>query len=60
MKLTDTFERVKRSSRSLALLTDDQRNEILHAVANAIIHNKERLLTANGQDLAKMDQHNPL
>lgn len=60
MQLKDTFKRVKRASKSLALLTDKQRNEILHAVADAIVKNKERILKANAQDLAKMDKANPL
>ena len=60
MQLKDTFERVKRASKSLALLTDEQRNEILNAVANAIINHKERILEANAQDLAKMSKDNTL
>ncbi|ADE83180.1 gamma-glutamyl phosphate reductase [Xylanibacter ruminicola] len=60
MQLKDTFERVKRASKSLALLTDEQRNEILNAVANAIINHKARILEANAQDLAKMSKANPL
>ena len=60
MKLTDTFKRVKAASKGLSLLTDEQRNEILQAVADAIVSNKEPLLTANAKDLAKMDKENPL
>ena len=60
MQLKETFERVKRASKSLALLTDTQRNHILNAVADAIIAQQERILKANAQDLAKMDQSNPL
>ena len=60
MQLKDTFERVKRAGKSLALLTDEQRNEILNAVADAIINHKERILEANAQDLAKMSKDNPL
>jgi len=60
MQLKETFERVKRASKSLALLSDSQRNDILHAVAEAIINNKERILKANADDLAKMDKSNPL
>ena len=60
MQLKETFERVKRASKSLALLSDDQRNDILLAVADAIIINKERILEANAQDLAKMSKENPL
>ena len=60
MQLKETFERVKKASKRLALLTDAQRNDILNAVANAIIAQQERILKANAQDLAKMDQSNPL
>jgi glutamate-5-semialdehyde dehydrogenase len=60
MQLKETFEKVKRASKSLALLSDAQRNDILNAVADAIIINKERILEANAQDLAKMEKTNPL
>ena len=60
MELTETFKRVKQASKSLALLTDEQRNTILNAVADAIIDYKERILVANAKDLAKMDPKNPL
>ena len=60
MQLKDTFEKVKRASKSLALLSDAQRNDILNAVADAIINSQERILEANAQDLAKMSKENPL
>ena len=60
MQLKETFERVKRASRELALLSDKQRNDILNAVAYAIVNHKERILKANSEDLAKMDKANPL
>ncbi len=60
MQLKETFEKVKAASRSLSLLTDDQRNEILCAVSTAVIDYKERILVANERDLAKMDKSNPL
>jgi len=60
MQLIETFERVKKASKSLALLNDQQRNEVLNAVADAIIAQQERILNANSQDLAKMDKANPL
>jgi len=60
MQLKETFQRVKRASRSLALLSDEQRNEILNAVADAIIDSKAKILKANAEDLAKMDRDNPL
>ena len=60
MQLKETFQRVRQASKSLALLSDEQRNEILNAVADAIIYNKVRILDANAQDLAKMEKTNPL
>ena len=58
--MTATFERVKRASKGLALMSDEQRNTILHAVADAIIAQQERILKANAEDLAKMEPSNPL
>ena len=58
--MNEQFIKTKRASRELALLTDQQRNEILLAVADAIISQKERILTANAQDLSRMSQDNPL
>ena len=60
MQLKETFERVKHASRQLALLTDQQRNEVLMAVADEIVAQKERILLANEHDLARMDRQNPL
>ena len=60
MQLKETFERVKRASKTLAMLSDARRNEILLAVADAIIYNKVRILEANAKDLARMDSENPL
>ena len=60
MQLKETFENVKAASRKLNLLSDEQRNEILKAVADAIIAQKATILEANSQDLAKMDKQNPL
>ncbi len=59
-KMKEIFERVKKASKSLAVLSDEQRNEILQAVADAIVSQKERILKANSEDLAKMDKANPL
>lgn len=60
MNLTEAFKNVKAASKGLARLTDTQRNEILLAVADAIVDYKERILAANEKDLAKMDPKNPL
>ncbi|MBR0273054.1 MAG: glutamate-5-semialdehyde dehydrogenase [Bacteroidaceae bacterium] len=60
MPMNETFLQVKRASKRLALLSDAQRNEILRAVADAIMAQQERLLKANAEDLAKMEPTNPL
>ena len=60
MELKETFQRVKAASKTLGLLSDEQRNEILQAVADAIIAETPALLAANAEDLAKMDKTNPL
>jgi glutamate-5-semialdehyde dehydrogenase len=60
MQLKETFEKVKAASRKLNLLSDQQRNEILKAVADAIIAKKDIILEANALDLAKMNKQNPL
>ena len=54
------FEQAKTASRSLLALSDEQRNSILLKVAESVDENKEILLSANRQDLAKMDKDNPL
>ena len=41
-------------------MSDEQRNEILLAVADAIMEQKEMLLEANARDLVLMDKSNPL
>ena len=58
--LNPIFTAAKDAARSVALLTDEQRNQILHAVADAIVANTDKLLAANAEDLAKMDKSNPL
>ena len=54
------FRIAKDASRSLALITDDKRNEILLAVADAIMENEKEILEANAKDLSRMDKENPL
>ena len=54
------FENAKKASRKLALIPDNQRDEILVALADAIAVNEETLLAANSRDLDKMDSENPL
>lgn len=54
------FEQVRKASRSLALIPDKRRDEILLAVADAILENETVLLQANAQDLSRMEKTNPL
>ena len=58
--MKETLKETKAASRLLATISDDKRNEVLLAVADAIIANKERILKANAEDLAKMDPKYPL
>lgn len=60
MEVKEIFKQVKEASKQLALMSDEQRNEVLHAVAHAIIEHQEELLSANAKDLARMDKSNPL
>lgn len=54
------FKNAKASCKTLNNITDDQRNNILLAVADAIVANSTTLLEENAKDLAKMDHSNPL
>lgn len=58
--MNESLKRTKAASRLLATIADEKRNEILLAVADAIIANKQTILEANAKDLAKMDPKNPL
>ena len=58
--MKETFKKTKLASRLLATLSDDKRNEVLLAVADAIAANKQRILAANAIDLAQMDPKTPL
>ena len=60
MELEQTFKQVKAASKYLASITEDQRNDILRAVADAIISNKDEILQANAADLSRMERSNPL
>lgn len=51
MTLEDTFKKVKKASKPLALIPDAKRNDILNAVADAIVANKDSILAANKDDL---------
>ena len=58
--MIETFKRAKAAGKTLATISDARRSEILLAVADAVVANKERILKANAMDLAKMGKDNPL
>ena len=58
--MLEQFEKAKKASRSLVLIADARRDEILLAVADAIAEHEEEILAANSKDLSKMDRENPL
>lgn len=57
---TKIFKAVKEASQRLPLIADDKRNEVLLAVADAIVDRQADLLAANRIDLERMEQQNPL
>ena len=58
--MNEIFAKTKKASRTLAALTDNERNEVLTAVADAICSQKDRILKANSRDLQRMEPSNPL
>jgi len=60
MNLEQTFQQVKGASRGLVLMSDEQKNRALMAVADAIETHRDALLAANAEDLARMEPTNPL
>lgn len=53
MNFQKTFEAVKQASKSLILITDDERNEMIKDVADSILAHKDTILRTNAQDLEK-------
>ncbi|KAA6327317.1 glutamate-5-semialdehyde dehydrogenase [termite gut metagenome] len=58
-KLNDTLKLVRAASHELILLTGEQINKILIAVANAAIAQTSYILAENEKDLARMDKDDP-
>ncbi len=58
--LTPLFTATRNASRSLLAISDNQRNALLHSLANDIRDNIPSLLEANALDLATMERSNPL
>ncbi len=58
--MLEQFKIAKAASRTLNLIPDAHRDEILLAVADAISANEDAILAANAKDLSRMDKSNPL
>lgn len=58
--MLEQFIIAKKASRTLTLISDEKRDEVLRAVADAIMANEETLLEANEEDLSRMEKTNPL
>ena len=54
------FQNAVLAARSIAAVTDEERNALLIDLADSVEAGAEKLLAANGEDLARMDPSNPL
>ncbi len=59
MNVTDTLLRVRQASRTLPLLSEEQVNDVLRAVAAAIPAHAGVILEANAEDLRRMNPDDP-
>ena len=58
--MKNQFEAAKRGAAQVALIPDAERAAALEAVADAILAHSAELLSANAEDLSRMDPQNPL
>ncbi len=58
--LTETFAKVKSASVTLARISDETKNNVLRSLADAVIAHQNDILSANADDLGRMDISNPL
>lgn len=59
MNILQQLEQVKAASREMPL-TDEKSSEILNKIADALIENTDKIITANSLDLSRMDKLNPM
>ena len=59
-QIHETLSAAREASRKLILLTDQQINEILTAVADATLKQAAFILAENAKDLARMDRNDPM
>lgn len=58
-RLTETFQRVREASKSLAFCDEEKMNEVLYAIADATEAHAGWILEENAKDLARMEEENP-
>ena len=58
-EITDQLNKVKKASRQLIQLTDEQIADILYFLADLAIENQDFILQENQKDLDRMDKDNP-
>lgn len=58
--MLELFKKAKAASLTLPTISDDKRNEVLRAVADAIEAHTADLLEANAHDLNRMDRNDPM
>jgi len=58
--MIEMFHKAKEASRTLMLLTDEQRNEVLRKIADRAEADADKLLAANALDLQKLEPSDPL
>lgn len=58
--MTEIFKMVREASRTIANISDRERNEVLLTVAGLLEARLDELLEANARDLARMERDNPL
>ena len=59
MNVTKTLQDVRQASRKLALVDEELINKVLEAVADAAVEYTDEILTANAEDLQRMNPANP-
>ncbi len=59
-EIRERLAKVKAASTELADMTDERRNEVLNALADEIVANKDAIMQANQKDLSRMDAASPL
>ncbi|MCM1050705.1 MAG: glutamate-5-semialdehyde dehydrogenase [Paenibacillus sp.] len=58
--MTEIFKKVREASRTIANISDRERNEVLLTLADLLESGSASILEANARDLALMDPANPL